>query len=132
MPGKRQPWTDQRIERILGNLLRAGVIASALVVLAGGILYFLQNGSRIPAFHIFQGVPGCTLRSLDIVTGTLELRGQCVIMIGLLLLIATPIARVLFSAIAFALEGDRTYVMITLIVLALLLLSILSGLVIRP
>jgi uncharacterized membrane protein len=127
MPGKRQPWTDQRIELILGNLLRAGVIASALVVLAGGILYFFQNGSRIPEFHIFQGVPGCTLRNLDIIGGALALRGQCVIMAGLLLLIATPIARVLFSAIAFALEGDRTYVVITLIVLALLLVSLLSG-----
>ena len=129
MPGKRQPWTDQRIERILGNLLRAGVIASALVVLAGGILYFIQNGSRIPEFHIFEGVPGCTLRNLDIIGGTLALRGQCVIMVGLLLLIATPIARVLFSAIGFALEGDRIYVVITLVVLALLLLSLLSGII---
>ena len=129
MPGEKRRWTDQRIEAILGNLLRAGVIASALVVLAGGILYFVQNGSRIPEFHIFQGVPGCTLRNLDIIAGAIALRGQCVIMVGLLLLIATPIGRVLFSAIAFALEGDRAYVAITLVVLALLLFSLLSGIV---
>jgi uncharacterized membrane protein len=127
MPESKRRWTDQRIEVILGNLLRAGVIASALVVLAGGILFFIQNGSRIPEFHIFQGVPGCTLASMDIIRGALGLHGQCVIMIGLLLLIATPVARVLFSAIAFALEGDRTYVVITLVVLALLLFSLLSG-----
>jgi uncharacterized membrane protein len=48
-------------------------------------------------------------------------------MVGLLLLVATPVARVIFSAIAFALEGDRTYVVITLVVLALLLFSLLSG-----
>jgi uncharacterized membrane protein len=123
----KRKWTDQRIEVVLGKLLRAGVIISAVVVLAGGILYFIQNGGRTPQFHVFQGVPGCTLRNTAIITGLLGGRGECVIMLGLLLLIATPIARVVFSAIAFALEKDRTYVAITLIVLGFLLFSLLYG-----
>ena len=44
--------------------------------------------------------------------------------LGLLLLIATPVARVLFSAIAFAIERDGMYVVITLVVLAILMLSL--------
>jgi uncharacterized membrane protein len=127
MSDSRRRWSDQRIEAILGKLLRAGVILSAAIVLAGAVLYFVQNGGRALEFHVFRGVPGCTLGSMGIIPGVLGLRGQCVIMVGLLLLIATPVARVLFSAIAFALQGDRTYVMITLVVLGLLLASLLSG-----
>jgi uncharacterized membrane protein len=127
MPEAKRKWTDQRIEVVLGKLLRTGVIISAVVVLAGGILYFVQNGGRTAQFHVFQGVPGCTLRNTAIITGLLGGRGECVIMVGLLLLIATPIARVLFSAIAFALEKDRTYVAITLVVLGFLLFSLLYG-----
>jgi Protein of unknown function (DUF1634) len=37
-----------------------------------------------------------------------------------LLLLATPVARVVFSIAAFALERDRMYVGITLVVLAIL------------
>ena len=48
-------------------------------------------------------------------------------MLGLLLLIATPVARVAFSIVAFALEGDRLYVAITAVVLALLVLSFAVG-----
>lgn len=127
MPETRRGWNDRRIESVLGNILRAGVVLSAVIVLLGGILYFFQGGGRTPEFHVFQGVPGCTLGNMDIIRGVLGLRGPCIIMLGLLLLIATPVARVLFSAIAFALEGDRTYVVITLVVLALLLVSLLSG-----
>lgn len=127
MSDPRQRWSDQRIEIILGNLLRAGVILSAVIVVAGAVLYFVQSGGRAPEFHVFRGVPGCTLGNMDIFSGLIGLHGQCVIMIGLLLLIATPVARVLFSAIAFALQGDRTYVVITLVVLAFLVFSLLSG-----
>jgi uncharacterized membrane protein len=49
------------------------------------------------------------------------------IQIGILLLIATPILRVAFSLIGFALERDRKYVMITAIVLTLLLCGLIGG-----
>jgi uncharacterized membrane protein len=49
-----------------------------------------------------------------------------VIQLGILVLIATPVARVLFSMLGFALERDWMYVVITAIVLALLLYSLIS------
>ncbi len=52
--------------------------------------------------------------------------GRAIIDIGLLLLIATPVMRVVFSMVAFALEKDRLYVALTLIVLVILLLSLLG------
>jgi uncharacterized membrane protein len=54
-------------------------------------------------------------------------RGRSLIQLGLLLLIATPIARVVFSIVGFAIERDRMYVAFTLIVLAVLLYSLLGS-----
>jgi uncharacterized membrane protein len=77
---------------------------------------------------VFQGEPA-DLRSISgIVMDAIALRSRGVIQFGLLLLIATPVARVAFSVVAFALERDRAYVIVTLIVLALLLYSIAGGL----
>ena len=62
-----------------------------------------------------------------IIRGTASFHGRNIIQLGLLLLIATPVARVAFSVVAFALERDRLYVVITLIVLAVLLFSLAGG-----
>ena len=41
-PFKPQPWRDRRIEVILGNLLRTGVLVSAAVVLVGASIYLYR------------------------------------------------------------------------------------------
>ena len=62
---------------------------------------------------------------MAIVRCALTLDARCVIQLGLLLLIATPVARVAFSVFAFAKQRDWTFVVITLIVLGLLLYGLL-------
>jgi uncharacterized membrane protein len=57
----------------------------------------------------------------------LALHGPGLIQFGLLILIATPIARVAFSVVAFLYQGDWTYVVVTLVVLGLLVYSLLGG-----
>jgi uncharacterized membrane protein len=57
----------------------------------------------------------------------LALHGRGLIQLGLLILIATPIARVAFSVVAFLYQRDWTYVVVTLIVLGLLVYSLLGG-----
>ena len=124
--GKRV-WTDARLDRVIGNLLRAGVLIAAAVVLAGGIVYLIHHGAASPAYRIFRGEPS-NLRSVGgIVSGALAGRGRGLIQLGLLLLIATPVARVAFSVVGFALQRDRKYVIITLIVLGVLLFSLSGG-----
>ncbi|HET7893650.1 MAG TPA: DUF1634 domain-containing protein [Candidatus Sulfotelmatobacter sp.] len=119
-------WTDQRIEDIVGNLLRTGVLLSALVVSAGGLIYLVRYGQLPVDFRVFRGEPA-DLRSLHgIVRSTVRLQGRGIIQLGLLLLIATPVARVAFSIIAFAKERDRTYVVLTLIVFLILAYSLLG------
>ncbi|MCU1296741.1 MAG: putative rane protein [Acidobacteriaceae bacterium] len=119
-----QPWNDQRVEEIIGNLLRAGVLLSAFVVLFGGIIYLARHGDSPANYRVFQGEPS----ELKSVTGILHyafaLRGRGIIQLGLLLLIATPVARVAFSIFGFAAEKDRMYVVFTIIVLAILLYSL--------
>jgi uncharacterized membrane protein len=52
------------------------------------------------------------------------LQGDGVIQFGLLVLIATPIVRVILAVAAFAIERDGLYVVIGLIVLAILTYSL--------
>ena len=110
--------TDERLEAIVGNLLRAGVVTAAAIVLAGGAWYLATARQSAPDYHQFRPA----VRSVRALS-QLPLP-EAVIFAGLLILIATPVARVVFSLAAFALERDRTYVVCTLIVLVILLYSI--------
>jgi len=118
---------DQRIEIIIGTLLRTGVILAAVVVLAGAILFLLRHGHDVPNYTTFHGEPERLKSFTDILHGVAALSSRAIIQLGLLLLIATPVARVLFSAIAFAIERDYMYVIITLIVLGILLYSLFGS-----
>jgi uncharacterized membrane protein len=120
-------WNDQRIEIIIGTLLRTGVILAASVVLIGGVLYLKRHGHEVPNYTTFHGEPEDLKSAEQIVRGVLGGSARAIIQLGLLLLIATPVARVLFSAIAFAIERDSMYVVITLIVLAILLYSLFGS-----
>ena len=128
-PFQPQPWRDRRIEVILGNLLRTGVLISAAVVLLGACIYLSRHAHEPADYRVFRGepseyrtIPG-VIQSVIVGRG----RGQGLIQLGLLVLIATPIARVAFSVVGFAIERDRMYVAFTLIVLATLLYSLLGS-----
>lgn len=126
MAGGEKAWTDERVELIVARLLRLGVLLAAFVVSLGGLVYLARHGHQQPHYGVFLGEPS-DLRTLGgIARDTAALSGRGVIQLGLLLLIATPVARVAFSVAAFALQRDKLYVAVTLIVLSLLFLS-LSG-----
>ncbi len=119
--------SDQQLDQVIGIILRAGVIISALVVFAGGIVYLAHNGWLQPNYRIFHGEPA-DLRSIaGIISSARELQPSGIIQFGLLLLVATPIVRVAGSVVGFALQEDWVYVMVTVIVLVLLLFSLAGG-----
>ena len=128
-PFQPQPWRDRRIEVILGNLLRTGVLISAAVVLLGASIYLTRHAHEPADYRVFRGEPSeyRTIRGVIQSVINSRGRGQGLIQLGLLLLIATPIARVAFSVVGFAIERDRTYVAFTLLVLAILLYSLLGS-----
>ena len=118
---------DQRMDQIMAILLRSGVSLAASLVFIGGIVYLSRHDLPTINYRVFQGEP----QELRIVGGILreaaKFRGRGLIQLGLLVLIATPVARVLFSVLAFVYEKDWTYVAITMIVLALLGYSLFGG-----
>jgi uncharacterized membrane protein len=121
---KKVGMSDERMDLIIGNLLRAAVIVSAVFVLTGAVIYLVRHGMEMPDYGVFTGVPK-NLRGLrEIVEAAWQIRSLGIIQLGLLLLIATPVARVVFSVFAFLIQRDYMYVVFTLIVLAVLLLSI--------
>ncbi len=120
-------WTDQRVENIIGNLLRAGVAISAALVFAGGLFYLARHGLGRQAGAAFLGEPAALRSPSGILAAASRFNARGIIQLGLLLLIATPVARVAFSVFAFLRERDYLYVAVTLIVLALLLYSLAAG-----
>lgn len=127
MPGNIKTWNDVRMREIMGSLLRIGVLASALIVIFGGLLFFIQHPKEIFDFTTFKGEPAKFRQVHLIVKEAFQFRGRDVIQLGLLLLIATPVARVFFSLIGFLIEKDWIYVTITLIVLIILSFSLFSN-----
>ena len=119
-------WTDRRMDLVIGNLLRSGVVLSAAIVLFGAVIYLVRHGHSPTEYRVFRGEPS-DLRSVrGILRDALALRGRGIIQLGLLFLIATPVARVAFSIFGFAEEHDRMYVVVASIVL-LVLAYILIG-----
>ena len=121
------PWDDQRVEQLIGNLLRIGVIVAATVVLAGGALFLVRHGGEPSHQHAFQGMPADLTSPAGIVADTPALEARGVIQLGILLMIAVPVLRVAVSIWSFAAERDWTYVVVTLIVFAVLCFSLFGG-----
>jgi uncharacterized membrane protein len=118
---------DQRLETNIGNLLRAGVLLSAATVLAGGVLYLLRHHADRVSYHQFAA-GGSILQSFrGVLQSAVRLNSEGLIQFGLLLLIATPVARVALAVIGFALERDRLYAVVSLIVLVILILSLMRA-----
>ncbi len=117
-------WSDEHVELFIGNLLRWGVILAAAVTAIGGVLYLALHGGAIADYHVFHGQPNGLKSVSDVARNAFKLQPTAVIQLGLLLLIATPIARVALSLLAFVKQHDRTYIVVTTIVLALLLYSL--------
>ncbi|MFZ0798664.1 MAG: DUF1634 domain-containing protein [Terriglobales bacterium] len=115
------------MELILGNLLRSGVLLSAAVVLWGGCIYLFRHAHEPANYRVFLGEPSEFRTIPGVVRSVMNGRGRGLIQLGLLLLIATPIARVTLSVVGFAIERDRMYVAFTLIVLAILLYSLFGS-----
>ena len=120
-------WTDQKIEETVGNLLITGVLLSAFVVLIGACLYLFRHGREHIGYTVFRGEPAEYRNIPGILKDVVALRGRGFIQLGLVLLIATPVARVAFAAWGFAAEKDKMYVAFTLLVLAILLYSLLGS-----
>lgn len=126
-PAPGAKWTDERIEAWVASLLRGGVYLAAAVTALGGIALLVRNGRSLADYRVFRGEPADLVSLRGVLSGLGRFESHTVVQFGLILLIATPVARVLVSLVAFVLQRDRLYVMITAVVLAVLLFSFLLG-----
>jgi uncharacterized membrane protein len=109
----------------IGNILRAGVIVSAALVLLGGVLYLYRFWLTWPSYATFKGEPEQLKDIYGILKSALSFHSRGIIQLGLLCLIATPIIRVFFSLGIYAKQKDTLYVIITSIVFCLLIYSLM-------
>lgn len=128
-PPAGRRWDDDAIERLLARLLQAGVLLSTLLVVAGGIIFLLHHGTATPEYSHFAGEPEELSNVAGIVRSALRGDGPGLIQLGLLVLIATPVLRVAGSLLAFVALKDRTYVVLTSVVLLLLASSLAAAVV---
>jgi uncharacterized membrane protein len=120
---------DKDVQVILGTLLRVGVISSMTVVFIGGIVYLLSNHSILVNYKEFDAGKSGMSSIISVYRGVLAGEGMAIIQFGTLLLIFTPVARVVFSIFSFLIERDYLYVAIGLLVLVVILISLSNKLV---
>jgi len=118
---------DRHLETIIGRVLQFGVLLAAAVVAAGAALYLLQHHSDHANYrHFVAGGPG--IETLPgIIQSAAHLNSEGIIQIGLVLLILTPVARVIMAIVGFSMEKDRMYAVISLIVLLILAYSLIHA-----
>ena len=119
--------SDQDLDVSVAMVLRIGVTLAAIVVILGGVLLRHKLFDTVPDYtHFDPGDPG--LRSMTgIVDGAINFTPKSVIQLGLVLLIATPVARVLLCVIGFARQRNMLYIAVSTIVLVILIFSFVRG-----
>ncbi len=123
----RKNFTDRDLNRSVGNLLRLGVILSVATSLVGFIKLFTE-GFKMPKKYRMLDMGGSSEKVWSHFWDTLcKGEGMAIIQLGILLLIFTPLMRIIFALIGYLKEKDYTYVIISSIVLAIMAISFFTG-----
>jgi len=120
---------DRRMQLVLSRLLQVGVLSASVVVLVGGVMYLVGHPGAGPAdLRVFTGGTPMSLREPGLLVHRLMAGdAAALIQVGILILIATPILRVVFATIGFVRERDRLYVAIGLFVLGVMMLGLFKS-----
>jgi uncharacterized membrane protein len=121
----------RQVELTISNLLRTGVGMSLALVVLGTVVTFVQHPSYVSQSSELNRLvtPGSKFPHAirDLAAGLAQFQGEAIVILGLLVLIATPVMRVAISVLAFIYQGDRLFTLITSVVLCLLLFSLFLG-----
>lgn len=123
----RKNFTDVDLNRSVGNLLRLGVILSVITSLIGFIKLFTE-GFKMPKKYKLLEMGSSSEKVWGHFWETLcKGEGMAIIQLGILLLIFTPLMRIIFALIGYLKEKDYVYVIISSIVLAIMAVSFFTG-----
>lgn len=120
----RKHFTDHDLNRSVGNLLRIGVILSVTISLIGFVKLFLEGYKMPKTYESFQ-IHGNILHQFWL--SLMKFEGMAIIQLGILVIIFTPLVRIIFALAGYIKEKDYTYVIVSLIVLAIMTVSFLFG-----
>ncbi len=119
--------TDKALETSIARMLAGGVIFSSIAVLTGGVLYLKNAKTQVADYAQFHA-SAPSLRTMDgVLQGVLHWNAESIIQLGLLLLIATPVMRVIFCVVGFSRQRDKLYAAVSFVVLAILIYSLARG-----
>jgi len=117
--------SDQQVDVLIGQVLRGGVLLSSAVTFIGLTLFLMHHSGATPDYRTFHSISGQLRHIRELFPDAFHGDPVAIIQVGILLLIATPVARVAFLVGAFALERDKLYVAVSTLVLAVLFYSII-------
>jgi len=123
----KKNFTDVDLNRSVGNLLRLGVILSVITSLIGFIKLFTE-GFKMPRKYTMLDMGTSSEKVWGHFWDTLcKGEGMAIIQLGILMLIFTPLMRIIFALIGYLKEKDYVYVIISSIVLAIMAVSFFTG-----
>lgn len=117
--------TEGSLQHWVSAVLRFGVLASALIALIGTLMNLSKHGSEKVSYQNFH--PGENLSVGKVFTDALSMDSRSIMLVAVIVLVLTPVARVIVSLFGFIKEKDRTYIAITFVVLLTLLCSVIGG-----
>jgi len=125
-----------KTEIIIGKSLRIGVITALVLTVFGGVVFLIQHHGLTATYKaipqssnaVFIGTATYLREFSTIIPRILQFDGAAIIQLGVIVLIATPVLRVVMSLISFLIEKDKLYVAITAIVLLVILGNMIFGL----
>lgn len=115
--------SESNLRSLLAKVMIYGVLIAAVIMLAGGVIYLMDNPHARPGDRTFSGEPADLRHPIAIFKDALRGHTASLIQIGVLILLFNPLIRVGFSAIGFAAERDRLYTLISIAVFTVLAVS---------
>ena len=119
---------NKKMQQLIGSTLRIGVMTACCIAILGGANNLISDGSEtMPDYYKFHGEPTPLTSLSGIFGGLIHLKAANLIQLGVLVLMLTPITRIILSLFDFAHQRDWLYVAITTIVFLVIFLNSLGG-----
>lgn len=118
---------DEKLQALVGSILRIGVLTSICLALMGFTSLFISEGIGYRSSTQYKEFDPKPFSWSSFIEGFTYLHYSSFLLLGIIVLILTPIMRVVFAIIGFKLQGDKLYVKIGSIVLCIIAASIIYG-----
>lgn len=114
---------EEHLRLILSRIMIWGIVLAAGVMLAGGVIFLAHHAAQAPGDRKFTGEPGDLRHPVAIFKAALKGNDDCLIQVGVLLMLLNPLVRVAMAAVGYAVSKDRLYAGVAAFVFAVLVVS---------